>query len=170
MELSGMSLKEYMNVLESDAPAPGGGSAAAVAGAQGCALTAMVCALSLGKVKYEAFEPLLREVREKTLSLQKNFLEVTDRDTKTFAVMTAVFAMPKSTEQEKSAKKLAMQNALKVCTEPPMDMMRFALQALEAAAKITGKSNETAASDLGVAALNLKAALQGAWLNVLINI
>ena len=87
-----------------------------------------------------------------------------------FDSMTAVFAMPKSTDEEKNARRKAMQEALKICTKTPMEMMEYALLTLRATKKILGKSNESALSDLGVSALSLKSAMQGAYLNVLINI
>lgn len=78
--------------------------------------------------------------------------------------------MPKDTDEEKAARKAAMQEALKGCTKTPFEMMELACQALELTRSVVGKLNASAASDLGCAALSLKAAIQGAWLNVLINI
>ncbi|MEG1050289.1 MAG: cyclodeaminase/cyclohydrolase family protein, partial [Oscillospiraceae bacterium] len=73
-------------------------------------------------------------------------------------------------DDEKAARKQAMQQALKGSTKPPFEMMELSLRALELTDTMLGKSNQSAASDLGVSALSLKAAVQGAWLNVLINI
>ena len=78
--------------------------------------------------------------------------------------------MPKDTDEEKAARKAAMLAALKGCTISPFEMMELGLQALELVTALIGKSNPTAASDLGCAALNLKSGIQGAWLNVCINI
>lgn len=170
MKLSKMDVKEFIDVLASDAPAPGGGSAAALAGAQGCALGAMVCSLTIGKAKYAEYEPLNVITQKKLSELKDKFITAMDEDTETFGVMTKVFAMPKETDEEKAARRAAMQEALKVCTKIPMEMVGYSVEALTAIDQIVGKSNQSASSDIGVAALNLKAAARGAWLNVLINI
>ncbi len=170
MKLTEMTITEFNNILASDAPAPGGGSAAALEGAVGVALTNMVASLTLGKKKYAEYQDLMGELIGEAADLRAQFIDVIDRDTESFNSVSAVFAMPKDTEEEKAARKEAMQAALKICTYTPYDMMRFALAGLELTKKALGKSNSSAASDLGVAALSLKAAVQGAWLNILINI
>ncbi len=170
MKLTEMQTQEFINLLASDAPAPGGGSAAALAGAQGCGLGAMVCALTIGKTKYAEYEEINKAASTKLQDLKNKFLQAMDEDTETFGVMTRVFAMPKNTEEEKAARRAAMQEALKVCTKIPMEMLGYSLEALQAIETIVGKSNQSASSDIGVAALNLGAAVRGAWLNVLINI
>lgn len=170
MKLSEMKVKEFIDVLASDAPAPGGGSAAALAGAQGCGLGAMVCTLTIGKAKYAEFEDLNKETQEHLSGLKDKFIQAMDEDTETFGVMTKVFAMPKNTEEEKAARRDAMQEALKLCTKTPMEMVEYSVEALQALSAIVGKSNQSASSDIGVAALNLNTAVRGAWLNVLINI
>ena len=170
MKLTEMQTREFINILASDAPAPGGGSAAALAGAQGCGLGAMVCALTIGKAKYAEYEAANKTAEAKLQMLKDKFLQAMDEDTETFGVMTKVFAMPKNTEEEKAARRAAMQDALKVCTRIPMEMLGYSLEALQTLETIVGKSNQSASSDIGVAALNLGAAVRGAWLNVLINI
>ncbi len=170
MKLVKMTVKEFVDVLASDAPAPGGGSAAALAGSQGCALGAMVCTLTLGKAKYEEFAALNALSQKKLLGLKDKFLAAMDEDTENFGAMTAVFAMPKGTDEEKAARRAAMEEALKLCTKIPWDMLGYSVEALEVLEGIVGKSNQSAASDIGVGALQLKTALQGAWLNVLINL
>jgi len=170
MKLTEMTITAFNDILASDAPAPGGGSAAALEGAVGIALTNMVASLTLGKKKYAEYQDLMEELIGEAADLRAQFIDVIDRDTESFNSVSAVFAMPKDTEEEKAARKEAMQAALKTCTYTPYDMMRFALTGLELTKKALGKSNSSAASDLGVAALSLKAAVQGAWLNILINI
>ena len=146
MKLVEMKVNEFVDLMASDEPAPGGGSAAALEGALGAALTA------------------------KGNELKAQFVDVIDRDTEAFNAVSAVFAMPKDTDEEKAARKAATQEALKGCTKTPFEMMELAYQALELTRSVVGKLNASAASDLGCAALSLKAAIQGAWLNVLINI
>ncbi len=170
MHLASLQVTQFADLLGSDAPAPGGGSAAALEGALGAALTAMVCALTVGKKKYADAQELAEEAQAKASDLKRRFLDVMDRDTEAFNAVSAVFAMPKSTPEEKAARSSAMQKALKGCTETPFEMMELALESLELTASLLGRTNASAASDLGVSALSLKAAIQGAWLNVRINI
>lgn len=165
-----MQTKEFIRILASDAPAPGGGSAAALAGAQGCGLGAMVCSLTIGKAKYAEYEEINKAAQQKLNTLKDKFLQAMDDDTETFGVMTKVFAMPKNTDEEKAARREAMQEALKICTKIPMEMLGYSLEALQTVKTIVGKSNQSASSDIGVAAVSLSAAVRGAWLNVLINI
>ena len=170
MKLTEMTLPAFCELLGSDAPAPGGGSSAALTGALGVALTTMVAALTTGKEKYAEHETLMQEILKEGETLRLQLVDAIDRDTEAFNGVSAVFSMPKDTDDEKEARKQAMQNALKACTLTPFEMMECSLAALRLTKKALGKSNTNAASDLGVAALSLKAATQGAWLNILINI
>ena len=94
MQLSELTVRGFADLLGSDAPAPGGGSAAALAGALGAALTAMVGSLTVGKKKYAEFDGLARETLEKARDLEHRFLDVMQRDTEAFNAVSAVFAMP----------------------------------------------------------------------------
>ena len=170
MKLADLKTSEFVDLLASDAPAPGGGSAAALEGALGAALTAMVCSLTVGKKKYADVQELVEAAQKKALDLKARFVDVMDRDTEAFNVVSAAFGMPKGTDEEKAARSAAIQEGLKGCTKTPFEMMELAVETLELIASILGKSNDSAASDLGVSALSLRAAIQGAWLNVLINI
>lgn len=170
MKLAELKTAEFVDLLASDAPAPGGGSAAALEGALGAALTAMVCGLTVGKKKFAEFEELAQSAQTKALDLKTRFVDVMDRDTEAFNVVSAAFGMPKATDEEKAARSAAIQKGLEGCTKTPFEMMELAVETLELTASILGKSNGSAASDLGVSALSLRAAIQGAWLNVLINI
>ena len=170
MKLAELKTAEFVDLLASDAPAPGGGSAAALEGALGAALTAMVCGLTVGKKKYAEFQELAEEAQKKATDLKARFVDVMDRDTEAFNVVSAAFGMPKETDEEKAARSAAIQKGLEGCTKTPFEMMELAVETLELTASILGKSNDSAASDLGVSALSLRAAIQGAWLNVLINI
>ena len=169
-KLAELTVTEFTALLASDAPAPGGGSAAALEGAIGAALTAMVCGLTKGKKKFAEFNDLAVEAEVKALALKDRFVDVMDRDTEAFNVVSAAFGMPKETDEEKAARSAAIQKGLEGCTATPFEMMEIAVETLELTDSILGKSNDSAASDLGVSALSLRAAIQGAWLNVLINI
>ena len=170
MKLADLKVTEFIDLLASDAPAPGGGSAAALEGAIGAALTAMVCGLTKGKKKFAEFNDLAVEAEVKALALKDRFVDVMDRDTEAFNVVSAAFGMPKATDEEKAARSAAIQKGLEGCTATPFEMMEIATATLELTESLLGKTNDSAASDLGVSALSLRAAIQGAWLNVLINI
>lgn len=170
MKLSAMTNLEFSQTLASDAPAPGGGSVAALSASLGAALTHMVASLTEGKSKYAEYEELTAATLKETEDLRAKLLDCMDRDTEIFGQMEAVFKMPKATDEEKAARREAMQSALKACSVVPLEIMSLSCDALVVTEKCIGKSNTSAASDLGVAALTLKAGIQGAWLNVLINI
>jgi len=170
MKLAELQVNGFADLLASDAPAPGGGSAAALEGALGAALTAMVCGLTVGKKKYAEYGEVNAGVQKKAQELKVRFLDVMERDTEAFNVVSAAFGMPKDTDEEKAARSAAIQKGLEGCTQTPLEMMELAVETLELTSSILGKSNDSAASDLGVSALSLRAAIQGAWLNVCINI
>ncbi len=170
MKLAEMKVTQFADVLASDAPAPGGGSVAALEGALGAALTAMVCTLTEGKKQYADHRDFVLEVQAKASALQAKFIDVMDRDTEAFMVVSRAFSMPKAADEEKAARSAAIQKGLVGCTETPFEMMNLAAETIALTESLLGRFNESAASDLGVAALSLRAAVQGAWLNVLINI
>ena len=170
MKLAEMNVTEFANVLSSDAPAPGGGSTAALSGALGAALTAMVCRLTEGKKAFAEHREAILEVMAKAEALQDKFLDVMDRDTDAFMVVSNAFAMPKATDEEKAARSAAIQKGLEGCTATPFEMMELAAETIALTESLLGRFNTASASDLGVGALTLRTAVQGAWLNVLINI
>lgn len=173
MKLADMQVTQFCDVLASDAPAPGGGSTAALEGALGAALTAMVCGLTTvgrSREKYAEYQEFVLASQKKALDLKARFVDVMDRDTEAFNVVSAAFGMPKATDEEKAARSAAIQKGLEGCTRTPFEMMELAAETLELTAELLGKTNDSAASDLGVSALSMRAAIQGAWLNVLINI
>lgn len=169
MKLVELRTDDYIKEMGSDSPAPGGGSASAFSGAQGAALLSMVCRLTLGKKKYADSQEFAQMTLEKAELLQKELTEIIDRDTESFNAVTAVFAMPKETEEEKARRKAAMQEALKLCTVTPMEMMRLSEKGIRLVRESVGKLNQTALSDLGCALFGFRSCLTGAWLNVLIN-
>jgi len=170
MLLIDYTIKDFAHLLGSDAPAPGGGSAAALEGALGISLLGMVGRLTAGKKKYAEHADFIDGLVKEAEKIQADFLSVIDEDTQAFNQVSAVFGMPKDTDQEKAARKAAMQEGLKACTKTPYKMMQLCERATDLATQAIGKTNTNAASDFGVAALSLKAAVQGAWLNILINI
>ncbi|WP_419775172.1 cyclodeaminase/cyclohydrolase family protein [Ignavigranum ruoffiae] len=170
MGLVDLKVSEFVEVLGSDEPAPGGGSASALAGSMGIALTKMVTELTLGKKKYADFQDEIQKIHDQSVELQDKLVKAIDKDTEAFNEVAAVFEMPKETDEDKAKRREAMQKALKVAATTPLEVMELMVESLRVTSAAVGKSNTNAASDLGVAALNLKSGLQGAWLNVLINI
>ena len=171
MNLSEMKVSDFTELLSSDAPAPGGGSSAALSGALGAALTAMVACLTQGRKKYAELAAFAAQVENNGQELKARLLDVMDRDTEAFNLVSAAFAMPRTTEGEKAERSAAIQAGLKACTKTPMEMMELMAEAVALAHSLLEEGfNDTAASDLGVAFLTLQAGIRGAWLNVLINV
>lgn len=170
MKLIDMQVKEYLDVLKSDAPAPGGGSVSALAGAQGAALFMMVADLTIGKEKYADFQDVCKAAKEKGAALYEELMAAVDKDTEAFNLVSAAFKMPKNTDEEKAARKQAIADGTLVATEVPFRTMELGYEGLMTAKTMIGKSNPNAASDLGVAILNLTGCIKGAWLNVKINL
>jgi methenyltetrahydrofolate cyclohydrolase len=163
-------VRDFVELLASDAPAPGGGSTAALLGSLGAALTAMVANLTSGKEKFKDNEPLVQGILRDSQELSRELLVLVDRDTEAFNKVMAVFAMAKTTEDEKRRRAAALQAALQFATEVPFAVMEKAAAALALLAKAVHKTNPSALSDLGVGVGCLLGAVQGGWLNVLINL
>lgn len=169
ISLSDLSGKEYLKILASKAPAPGGGAASAFLGAQGCALAQMVCELTKGRKKYEESRELAENASRELTSLRESLLALMDEDAQAYQGVMDVFAMPKESEEEIIYRNAALEMALRDCTKIPFRVMLLAEEALQITSALVGKTNVNAASDLGCAALDLCAAVQGAWLNVRVN-
>ncbi len=170
MKLVDLKVDGFVNELASDSPAPGGGSVAALCGSLGVALSEMVCHLTVGKKKYEENEAEVIKIRETVSALKGKLLVAIDKDTEAFNGVSAVFSMPKDTDEEKELRKAAMQSALKEATIVPFEVMELCYEGLKAIENAVSITNTNCASDLGVSALTLKTGVQGAYLNVLINI
>ena len=170
MKLVEMTVSSYLDLLNSDAPAPGGGSASALCGAQGAALVSMVAGLTIGKKKYPDDQELCAEVAKKASCLKNALLAQVDKDTEAFNLVSEAFKLPKETNEQKAVRSKAIADATLVATEVPFMTMKLCLETLHYTKSLIGHSNTNAASDLGVSALNLITCMKGAWLNVLINL
>ena len=170
MKLAEHTVTAFVDNVASTSPAPGGGSCAALYGALGAALTVMVAVMTQGREKHADFAEHAAEAQKACEELKEKLVDVMDRDTEAFNKVSDAFGMPKSTDEEKAARSAAIQEGLKACTETPMEMLALCDAAVTQAASMVDRFNDNCASDLGVAALSLKAGAQGAWLNVLINI
>lgn len=170
MNLMDNNINKFIDLLASEAPAPGGGASVALIGAIGIALTSMVGNLTLNREKYKDYEELINKLISEATDVKNLLIEAIDRDTKSYNNVIKGYKLPKNTEQEKEVRKNTIEKALKESTLVPFDVMFFALQSLKITEKAVGKSNINVVSDLGVAALSLKATIQGAYLNVAINL
>ncbi len=170
MKLIHLGMEEYLKVLASNAPAPGGGSVSALGCAQGVALANMVAELTIGKEKYSDYQEIVLAAKKKGDLLLEDLSADIDRDTDAFNLVADAFKMPKNTEEEKKLRSEAIQKGTVAATEVPFAVMEKGLQALEMVETLVGKSNPNASSDLGVAAQTLDAGVKGAWLNVKINV
>ena len=171
MDLAERSVRDFVDTVASDAPAPGGGSVAALEASIGAALTGMVACLTQGRKKYAEYAENAALVQAHAEDLQKRLLSLMDEDSEAFNRVSAAFSLPKDTDEEKAARSSAIHDGLKGCTRTPLEMMRLCEEAISLASDFLEKGfNQSSASDLGVAFLSLKSAMQGAWLNVLINL
>lgn len=170
MKLIDLKLNEYLDILISDEPAPGGGSVSALAGAQGAALMAMVCDLTIMKKKYADVHEFCGKMKTEAEQLYRDLSAAIDKDTDAYNLVAAAFRMPKETDEEKAARKQAIADGTLEATKVPFGVMQMAMKGLELADKLYGHFNTNCASDYGVGVLNFMACIRGAWLNVKINL
>ena len=168
--LTEKSVDEFINELASASPAPGGGSAAALAGALGAALTSMVCNLTIGKKKYSGVQAEMESVLKQTDRLRAELAALVEEDTRAFNNVMAAFTLPKGSEEEKDKRSEAIQHATAKATLVPFRVMELCDETLMFAKIVAERGNANSISDAGVAALMLHAACLGAQLNVQINL
>jgi glutamate formiminotransferase/formiminotetrahydrofolate cyclodeaminase len=165
-----MTARGFCDELSSDSPAPGGGSVAALCGALGGALGAMVANLTIGKKGLEASWDAMREVAPKGQELKDWYLAAVDEDTAAFNRVMDAFRLPGKTPEETAAKELAVQEATKRAAEVPLTVLERSLEVLDLAELTARQGNPNSASDAGVAALCARTCAEGAYLNVVINL
>lgn len=167
-------VKDFCDVLSSKDPAPGGGSAAALSGALGASLTMMVGNLTFGKKAYEALEQeskdQLVQDYEEVERLRMRLIHLIDEDTEAFNRYMDAVKMPKDTQEEKDAREKAMERAGMQTLEIPMEVARNCLELLKHQMSFVLYGNRNAVSDIGVGALQAFAGVEGAALNVKINL
>ncbi|EGW38501.1 cyclodeaminase/cyclohydrolase family protein [Desulfosporosinus sp. OT] len=169
MSLVELSLKGFVDEVESSSPAPGGGSVAAYAGAQGFALMAMVCRLTVGREKFKAVKEEVSALMQTAEKRMETLLALVDEDTQGFYGVMDALGLPKSTEEEKAARREALELATIKAAEIPQKTASLCLEGLEKIPVLLAKGNPNALSDLGVAALMLESGLEGALYNIQIN-
>jgi len=164
------SIHDFLNEVASEEPAPGGGSVSALAGSLSTALTAMVCNLTIGKAKYDAFKEELSGVLEKAGRLKLELEELIILDSESFQAVMQAMKLPKGTPEEIGRRAKLLDESYRKATSIPLLVMEKSLQALELTKVTAEKGNLNSVSDAGVAALLGKAAVEGAFLNVMINL
>lgn len=165
MDMTMESCRKFVEVLASDAPAPGGGGAAALVGAIGTALGNMVGSLTVGKKKYVDVEAEIIALQGKCSALQKEFLDQVEADEKGFVPLARAYGIPK----DDPARAETLEKATVTACQVPVRIMELCCEAMEAIAVFAAKGSRLAVSDAGCAAVCVKAALQAASLNVFIN-
>jgi len=168
--LVNMSNREFVDVLSTDSPAPGGGSVAALCAAQAAALCAMVANLTVGKKAYAKVEARVKEIAVAAQADKDFFLAAIDDDTSAFNAVMEKFGLPKKTDEQKKVRELAITAATRRATEVPLAVLERVPALLAHVAEIAEIGNVNSLSDAGVAALAALSGAEGAYYNVLINL
>ena len=164
------SCVDFIEVLASKAAVPGGGGAAALAGAIGMALGSMVCNLTTGKKKYAQYEEAIQEILEKAAKLEEELLSMIDKDAEGFFPLSKAYGLPTTTEEEKQYKAETMEKCLKVECEVPMNIVRLCYDSIKLHEELVDKGSKLAISDVGCGVQCLRAAILSGQLNVIINV
>lgn len=160
---------EFLEVLSSAAPVPGGGGASAAVGAFAAALGMMVTNLTVGKKRYADVEGEIIAVREHLKGLRDELTMLTDEDAKSFEPLAKAYSLPKETEKEKAEKERVMEIVLYEASIVPLRIMETVYEAMKDLEVLGEKGSKIAVSDVGVGILFARAALEGASLNIFIN-
>ena len=169
MSFTDNTCKEFVEVLATKAPVPGGGGASALVGAIGTALGNMVGSLTVGKKKYADVEDEIIQLQKKADALQADLLALVEKDAEVFEPLSKAYGMPKDTPEQIAEKDRVMEECLIAACDVPMQIMKKCCEALDIMGGFAEKGSKLALSDAGVGAIVCKAALQGASLNVFIN-
>ena len=159
------TLTEFNNVLASSAPVPGGGGVSALVSALGAGLGVMVGALTVGKKKYAAVEPQIKELCERAAKLQDGLLSLVDEDALCFEPLSRVYSMPK----DAPGRDELMEKSLVSAASVPLKIARCSAEAISLMSGFAEMGSVLAISDAGCGAAFCKAALEGAALNVYVN-
>jgi formiminotetrahydrofolate cyclodeaminase len=170
MNLTQLSCEDFAKELSSKKPVPGGGGAAALSGALGVALNSMVANFSKGKKKFLDFEKQHEEILLRGDKLRDKLLSAIQKDAVNFEPLSRAYVLPTNNDEEKRIKEETMQQCLKVANSAPMETMELVYDGILLHEELVDISSKTIISDIGVGVQLLKAALNSAYLNVLINI
>ena len=164
------TVDDFLEELASQSPAPGGGSVAALAAALGSALASMVCRLTLGKKKYFEVQAEMEEALVRSDTLRRQAAGLMDEDAEAFNQVMAAYCLSKDSDDQAVLRQAAIQQAVKEAIRIPLEVMRLAEESFQLVQTVAEKGNKNSASDAGVAALMLRAAMDGALLNVRTNL
>ncbi len=164
------SVRELLNAFASSDPTPGGGSAAALASGIGAALLTMVAGLPKTRNGTDEDRAALDRAAAALAGVRRQLTVAVDADTAAYNRVVSAYKMAKASDAEKAARKAAIQNGLRAATDVPLNVVRLSAQALDAASAVALHGHRGASSDVGVAIALLRAGLQGARLNVEINL
>jgi formiminotetrahydrofolate cyclodeaminase len=170
MTFSEMTVASVLDALASSHPTPGGGTAAAIAGAMGTSLLVMVSSLAKSRNNTDEEKAALAKAREAIAPISAQLTQLADADAESYNGVMAAYRLPKATDAEKAARTTAIQAALKGATVVPLDTLRTCASALTEAHTVAAFGNASAASDTGVAIALLRAAAAGADANVRANL
>lgn len=165
-----LPLSTFLDALASSEPTPGGGTAAAIAGAMGASLLMMVAGLSKSRSGAEEERVALAEARAALASVRERLARLADIDTEAYNEVMSAYRMAKTTDAEKASRNDAIQRGLKAATSAPLDTLRAASEGLRLARVVAQHGNPSAASDVGVGVGLLEAAAEGARANVRTNL
>lgn len=168
--LADLGVTSFVDLTSSDAPAPGGGSVAALMASMSGALTSMVANLTVGKKGYKKVWEEMKELAPQAQELKAAFLRAMDDDTFAFDAVMDAMKLPKKTDDDIARRDAALENATKEAIEVPFGVLRRCREAIPLVEAVAERGNVNSLSDAGVAALALRAAAGGALLNVLINL
>ncbi len=169
-DFSRLSVDDFLAAVAAQTPTPGGGTAAAIAGAMGAALAEMVTGLTLSKEKYAASHAAVRPIAEAAPLARAEFLTLAREDSEAYDGVVGARRLPKETEEQKTERARRIAAANLRAAEVPMRTARAAARLLAALPELAEKGNPNAVSDVGAAALLLDACVEGALLNVGINL
>jgi glutamate formiminotransferase/formiminotetrahydrofolate cyclodeaminase len=168
--LVNLTLTGFCDLLSTDAPAPGGGSVAALCTAMSGALTAMVSNLTVDKKGYEKVQDIVRELAEKAQPVKEKALACIDKDTDAFNLMMEAMRLPKKTEAEIGIRNAKMEETTQKAILVPFEILELSLPAVELAQQVAAVGNTNALSDAGVGAVTALAGAKAAYYNILINL
>ncbi len=164
------SIQAFLDQLASSSATPSGGSAAALIGAMGAALVSMVANLTVGKPKYQAVEAQMRTLLARAEALRARLTTAAEDDIAAFNQVMAAYRLPHDTEEEKAQRHLAIQTALKVATQTPLNCARLCAEVIELCRWVAEQGNFNLITDAGVGLLAAQAALRSCALNLTANL
>lgn len=170
MELKTLTVQDFVTAAASEAPTPGGGAVAAVTAATGAALAEMVANLTIGKKGYEDVKDVMVDLQQRAQVIRERSLELAQADADAFGLFMNALALPKEMDEEKAIRKEALQNAYKSAGSVPFEIGELANQIFDLADIAVQQGNTNLVTDGAIAAINARAAVRAAFLNVRINL